>query len=115
MAFARISRNDLCPCGSGKKYKECCSNRISEANAFRAGSYGDWGEFHPGIAYAGINGETVFVKQDTSCFGEDSAVANAETDLQLALSQSAGSEDRVVDSIQIAGYSPVEAAKFIDE
>lgn len=21
----RISRNDLCPCGSGKKYKKCCS------------------------------------------------------------------------------------------
>ncbi|WP_420885320.1 SEC-C metal-binding domain-containing protein [Candidatus Protochlamydia phocaeensis] len=20
----RIGRNDLCPCGSGKKYKKCC-------------------------------------------------------------------------------------------
>lgn len=22
--FAKIGRNDLCPCGSGKKYKHCC-------------------------------------------------------------------------------------------
>jgi len=21
---AKIGRNDLCPCGSGKKYKKCC-------------------------------------------------------------------------------------------
>lgn len=21
----KIGRNDLCPCGSGKKYKKCCS------------------------------------------------------------------------------------------
>lgn len=23
---SKISRNDICPCGSGKKYKKCCSN-----------------------------------------------------------------------------------------
>ena len=23
-AAPRIGRNDLCPCGSGKKYKKCC-------------------------------------------------------------------------------------------
>ena len=22
--MAKIGRNDLCPCGSGKKYKKCC-------------------------------------------------------------------------------------------
>jgi preprotein translocase subunit SecA len=22
----KIGRNDLCPCGSGKKYKKCCMN-----------------------------------------------------------------------------------------
>ncbi|MBA3722256.1 MAG: preprotein translocase subunit SecA [Parachlamydiaceae bacterium] len=25
----RIGRNDLCPCGSGKKYKKCCSTEVS--------------------------------------------------------------------------------------
>ncbi|MBD3810221.1 MAG: SEC-C domain-containing protein, partial [Sulfuricurvum sp.] len=23
----KIGRNDLCPCGSGKKYKKCCLNK----------------------------------------------------------------------------------------
>ena len=26
-AFNNIGRNDLCPCGSGKKYKSCCLNK----------------------------------------------------------------------------------------
>lgn len=24
--YAKIGRNDPCPCGSGKKYKNCCKN-----------------------------------------------------------------------------------------
>lgn len=24
---AKIGRNDICPCGSGKKYKKCCMNK----------------------------------------------------------------------------------------
>jgi predicted O-linked N-acetylglucosamine transferase (SPINDLY family) len=28
-------RNDACPCGSGKKYKKCCSNRLEAASAFQ--------------------------------------------------------------------------------
>ncbi len=24
----KISRNDLCPCGSGIKYKRCCINKV---------------------------------------------------------------------------------------
>ena len=26
----KIGRNDPCPCGSGKKYKLCCINKMSE-------------------------------------------------------------------------------------
>jgi preprotein translocase subunit SecA len=25
-SFRNVGRNDLCPCGSGKKYKKCCLN-----------------------------------------------------------------------------------------
>lgn len=25
--MSKISRNDLCPCGSGLKYKKCCLNK----------------------------------------------------------------------------------------
>jgi preprotein translocase subunit SecA len=28
-AEPKIGRNDPCPCGSGKKYKKCCLNRMN--------------------------------------------------------------------------------------
>jgi len=28
--MTKISRNDPCPCGSGKKYKKCCLNNFSQ-------------------------------------------------------------------------------------
>ena len=32
----RVGRNDLCPCGSGKKAKNCCgTNAVYETNKFR--------------------------------------------------------------------------------
>jgi len=35
--MAKIGRNDLCPCGSGKKYKQCClAKDQAAANARRA-------------------------------------------------------------------------------
>ncbi len=30
MSTVTIARNDLCPCGSGKKYKKCCGKNIDE-------------------------------------------------------------------------------------
>ncbi|MBI4384675.1 MAG: SEC-C domain-containing protein [Nitrospinae bacterium] len=29
IATAKINRNDLCPCGSGKKYKKCCALKLN--------------------------------------------------------------------------------------
>ena len=29
--FERVGRNKLCPCGSGKKYKNCCIGRKNKA------------------------------------------------------------------------------------
>jgi preprotein translocase subunit SecA len=26
---AKVGRNDPCPCGSGKKYKNCCINKVT--------------------------------------------------------------------------------------
>ena len=28
---AKAGRNDLCPCGSGKKYKKCCELKVQRA------------------------------------------------------------------------------------
>ncbi len=32
MSNSKVSRNDPCPCGSGKKYKQCCLNQ-DESNS----------------------------------------------------------------------------------
>ena len=31
MSHAKANRNELCPCGSGKKYKRCCANKQGAA------------------------------------------------------------------------------------
>ena len=32
----KIGRNDPCPCGSGKKYKKCCEERLGPKRKFQA-------------------------------------------------------------------------------
>lgn len=55
----KIGRNEPCPCGSGKKYKNCCigasekpQNRQHPSPGFRfePGSYGGPGGYTPSIA-----------------------------------------------------------------
>ena len=31
-SFEKIGRNDPCPCGSGKKYKQCCGRNAGADN-----------------------------------------------------------------------------------
>jgi hypothetical protein len=35
MGQSRVSRNDPCPCGSGKKYKQCCMSKEHEGRSPR--------------------------------------------------------------------------------
>ena len=32
----KVGRNDPCPCGSGKKYKKCCEDRLGPKRKFQA-------------------------------------------------------------------------------
>ncbi len=32
----KVGRNDPCPCGSGKKYKKCCEERLGPKRKFQA-------------------------------------------------------------------------------
>jgi hypothetical protein len=32
----KVGRNDPCPCGSGKKYKKCCEERLEHKKKFQA-------------------------------------------------------------------------------
>ena len=34
MATDKVGRNDLCPCGSGRKYKQCCANKAEHISRF---------------------------------------------------------------------------------
>ena len=34
METAKTGRNDPCPCGSGKKYKQCCEGKAAEKTTF---------------------------------------------------------------------------------
>ena len=36
MDQSRVSRNDPCPCGSGKKYKQCCMSKEHEGRSSRS-------------------------------------------------------------------------------
>ena len=36
MGQSRVSRNDPCPCGSGKKYKQCCMSKEHEGRSPRS-------------------------------------------------------------------------------
>ena len=34
MAAAKVGRNDPCPCGSGRKYKQCCARKQAQMSRF---------------------------------------------------------------------------------
>jgi type II secretory pathway component PulK len=34
MKTAKTGRNDPCPCGSGRKYKQCCEGKAAEKTTF---------------------------------------------------------------------------------
>ena len=61
MCFIKISRNDLCPCGSGKKYKKCCLLKEHIAN----------NEESPSAGFQHGHG----ISEPFKSFSEDEAVA----------------------------------------
>jgi len=46
----KISRNDLCPCGTGLKFKQCCYGKVDWNAIFRSGK--DW---RPYVSIRGRN------------------------------------------------------------
>jgi hypothetical protein len=82
-----VSRNDPCPCGSGKKYKKCCLDRDNadsrqlnsrDVDVFRPGALCIAGDSHvPAIVCDDQNNKTLFVLARAS--GQLSALEAAET------------------------------------
>ena len=127
-----LGRNDPCPCGSGKKYKRCCS--LSSAGPphvptppvvgnfrFEAGSYGG-----PGAAYAPSimcyrrevtdRWVTHFCLARADCPTEspDEAVEVATSDLRRAFANGAGGSEpeAVALSLRAAGYMTVSGYRL---
>jgi len=84
---SKVGRNDLCPCGSGKKFKKCCMNTqqrqkresFSPKFSFEPGSYGGNSNFYPSIACQKQTAPNtweyhfVIVKLDIQCTEEATA------------------------------------------
>jgi uncharacterized protein len=47
--MAALKRNDPCPCGSGKKYKKCCLQKLNAKSRFDQKDYRDFNELLPKI------------------------------------------------------------------
>lgn len=123
-------RNELCPCGSGKKYKKCCLGKV-EATApeqapsprfrFEPGSYGGPGRLVPSIAcLKQVRPDEweyhfVIVRPANVYSDEDAAVAAASRDLDRAFVSrgQSGPDFAVAESLKSAGYVSVKGFKVI--
>jgi len=119
-----IGRNDLCPCGSGKKYKKCClgnadqdtTSELQSKYRFESGSYGDVGSFMPSIACLKLmqSGEWIYhfvVVNPNEVFpDENQAVIQAGEDLSVAfeLKNRRGMDAAVAMDLKSKGYVSVD-------
>jgi hypothetical protein len=128
----KVGRNDPCPCGSGKKYKQCCMHdseqedhqpRPSPRFRFEPGSYGGSGSFVPSLAcleqttsgkweyyYVLVDHSRIYTK-------ERLAVAQAKKDLEAAFAQKqrSGSDYAVGEYLSGKGYVSVTDFNIVEE
>jgi hypothetical protein len=127
----KISRNDPCPCGSGKKYKRCClafgapRSIASTKFRFEPGSYGGAGRgFMPSALCYQQTKDSRWVEYyclvNPGCHTdtEDGAYAIAKADLSGAfeIKSQGGLDSEVANFLRSKGYVIVEDFKrAIDE
>ncbi len=128
----RVGRNDLCTCGSGKKYKRCCMGAGTEPRSgemasprflFEPGTYGAPGEFLASIAclkeVSSIDSEYhfVLVRPDEVHVEERDALRQAEDDLDAAFRSKGpgGSDVAVANSLRGNGYVSVSDFQVVRE
>jgi len=124
-----VSRNEQCPCGSGKKYKKCClainsdvqprvSAHPSPRFRFEAGSYGGAGRQYMSsvICYKQITPDEwrdhFCLVNPTQYFDkEDDASLQATSDLDEAttLKSFSGLDSEFAMSLKDKGYANVES------
>ena len=128
-----VSRNDPCPCGSGKKYKKCClpgakagADHASVTPRFRFehGSYGGPGRgFMPSalcyeqIAPGRWREHFCLVNPRGLVSSEDEASSVAEADLRGAftIKSQGGSDSKVAEFLRGKGYVRVDGFRRAEE
>jgi len=130
-----IGRNSPCPCGSGKKYKQCClrkektqpteqSNSMPTKFRYESGSYGDFERgFLPSIIcymqnHSGTDRPHFCLAKTTQlCIREDEADTIAHEDLEIAFAvkQNGGADKDFAMVLKKAGYVSVEGFKIVAE
>ena|SRR5437879_4066047 len=121
------SRNDPCPCGSGRKYKKCCliapsgdrrEQRLSPRFRFEHGSYGGPGRgFMPSaICYEQVapsQWDEYFCLVNVGCRfeteNEASVMAEADLSEASAAKSASGSDAEFALSLKNKGYIKVDA------
>ncbi len=124
-----VSRNDPCPCGSGKKYKACCLVRPAQQGSprphsgrfrFEPGSYGGPGIYVPSIAcLKEVRPDQwqyhfVLVRPRQVLADEDAASAQARQDLVFAFGQGEqAASERVAEALKSLGYVSVDDFRVV--
>ena len=126
----RIGRNDLCPCGSGKKYKRCCLTKDTEETKtefkttyrFEVGSYGDARNFMPSISCLKLTRPNeweyhfALVKPESIHTEEAHATSEAENDMSDAfkIKDAEGSDAALAMELKRKGYFRVDNLNVVN-
>lgn len=129
--MAKIGRNTMCPCGSGKKYKRCCQSKEAEMRQqelppgrfrYESGSYGGPGRgYMPSIlCYQQLEADRdtehfCLVKADAVLEDEDAAAAMAASHLEAAhaIRPDVGSPQDFALSLRHEGYKSISDFRVV--
>lgn len=112
--MTKIGRNDLCPCGSGRKYKRCCLEKEAELSRealppgrfrFEPGSYGGPGRgYMPSIMCYKEHGPELW--QEDYCLVNPNKMYDDEETAVTAATQSLNAgRDRQTEGGGIQGFA----------
>lgn len=125
-----IRRNDLCPCGSGRKFKKCCllkrpgpGNRTTGEFRFEPGSYGGPGGYVPSLACFSESSSgdkeyrCVLANPSYVVDTDREAVAQATADFSEAcrVEDATGSIEAMGRQLSARGYVVVENFRVVGE
>ncbi len=115
--MAKVGRNDLCPCGNGKKYKKCHGSPLLPVEP--AGSRTGQQPSKPPFSFPGTNATRDHARTEESAGRSDEAEVNPEFARQFGQVRPPISLDYLGYKFVIAGskvvYQPKEQTQFFTD